>query len=108
MTSEYIYVVTEYGCNSSPQSVWTPHSMTFTDYEAAYAYFLRASPPLNDAENKAERRVTERAQYDQEIRDKKEYIIIETRAQIAGYYEGDCLCAKRPYGAVIAASKLAT
>lgn len=104
MTSEYVYLVTHYGCNSGRQSIYPASSKTFKEYDAAYKFFLERSPSINDPENKAKQHVSEN--YKQELEAGKEFITIETREQIPGYYEGDSFCAKRPYGAIFAASKL--
>jgi len=91
--------------------MWIPHSKLFATYEEAYARFLKVSPSLDDEENKAEQYVNSNYVKDMGVKDmgvkdmdvkdmEKEYIIIESRQQIAGYpYE---YCAKRPEGAVIA------
>ena len=100
----YIYIVTRYGCNSGG-TMWTPQSKTFTEHDAAYAHFLTVSPPLNDPDNRAEKYTNE--EYAEQRKVNQEYIVIETREQVAGYLDGDATCAKRPYGAVFAAIKLA-
>ena len=86
-----VYVVTQYGCNSSPSDMWIPHSKLFATYEEAYVYFLKVAPP-DDSENKIERFVNDKETDD---------CIIESRQQIAGYHYGYGDCAKRPEGAVI-------
>jgi len=53
MTTIYLYVVTEYGCNSTPSDLIVPSCTLFENYEYAYEYFLRVSPDLNDPYNKA-------------------------------------------------------
>ena len=104
---EVLYVVTHYGCNSTPSEMWPPETDVFTDYEKAYKKFLRISPCLKDEDNRAERTV-----HTEDIHNvKKEgytegytegYRLIESRVQVPGYYDGDGTCAKRPEGAVIA------
>ena len=89
--AQVVYIVTHYGCNSTPSDLWTPETKLFSNYEEAYAYFLKISPSLDDINNKAEQ--FRNNQYEEE--DINTNINIETRVQIAG-------CAKRPYGAVIA------
>jgi len=95
----YVYIVTHYGCNSTPSDLWTPNTKLFSNYEEAYAYFLKISPPLDNEDNKAEQ--FRNNQYEEE--DINKGINIETRVQIAGYHCGkEGTCAKRPQGAVIA------
>jgi hypothetical protein len=79
--------------------MWPPVSKTFTSYNAAYEYFLKVSPALEDPDNKAER-----FEYQQEI--DKEFVLIESRVQTPGYLEGDGTCSKRPQGALFAATRL--
>jgi len=97
--SQVVYIVTYYGCNSSPSDLWTPETKLFSNYEEAYAYFLKMSPSLDDKYNKAEQ--FRNNQW--EDADINKYINIETRVQIAGYHSGQGgTCAKRPEGVVIA------
>ncbi len=51
MDNQVVYVVTEYGCNSTPNDMLVPVSKIFVNYEAAYAYFLKMSPCLDDKDN---------------------------------------------------------
>lgn len=95
MDKQIVYIVTHYGCNSTPSDMWTPVSKLFVKYDEAYAYFLKVSPSLDDKYNEAEQFVNPR--YKEEEEANKDYIFIENRVQIAGY-------AKRPEGAVIARS----
>jgi hypothetical protein len=98
MDNQFLYIVTSYGCNSTPSDMWTPISNIFVNYEHAYAYFLKVAPDLDDEENKAEQYIN--IKYNAEDIT-KDYIVIENRVQIAGYgYEENR--AKRPKGAVIA------
>lgn len=101
MTHKNVYIVTVYGCDSTPSAMWIPQSKLFDNYSIAYEYFLKCSPPLDDLYNKA-------TQYlNIDVDQDKEYIVIENRVQIAGYHYGDTgCCAKRPYGVVIAQSLL--
>ena len=62
---------------------------------------MNISPSLIDEENKAKLFVNEKYDKGDTI---KEYIIIESRFQIAGYCNGDGNYAKRPEGVVIAKS----
>lgn len=98
MDNQVIYIVTQYGCNSTPSDMWTPESKLFINYDEAYAYFLEVSPSLDDEYNTAEQFIN--SKYKEEIT--KDYIVIENRVQITGY---DCeeryRYAKRPQGAVI-------
>ena len=94
------YIVTEYGCNSSPIDMWIPRSIIFTDYVAAYEYFLSASPSID----KTQKYYESTTHYINEKYDPNsastEYIIIENRCQT--YDDGESNCAKRPFGVVIA------
>lgn len=100
----YLYIVTEYGCNSCAHSMWPPKSSAFTDFDAAYAYFLQVSPRLDDTENRAEQKMN--PQVFKQREKQEEHIIIEIRAHIPGYLDGDGTCSKRPQGAVFAATLL--
>lgn len=101
MSTNFIYIVTHYGCNGTPSDLWTPTTKLFTDYKDAYAEFLKISPYLlNDKENKAQQYVNNK--YNHEDNNNKEYIVIESVKQIAGYHSGDSNCAKRPQGILIA------
>lgn len=102
MENQIVYIVTHYGCNSTPSDMWTPESKIFMNYEEAYAHFLKVSPSLEDEYNEADQFVNHRYKAEEEAN--KDYIVIENRVQIAG---GDGrYCAKRPEGAVIARSTL--
>lgn len=99
MDNQVVYIVTNYGCNSTPSDLWTPNTKLFSNYEDAYSYFLKISPPLDDEDNKAEQ--FRNNQYEEE--DINQCIDIEVRVQIAGYHSGQgATCAKRPQGVVIA------
>ena len=104
---EVLYIVTQYGCNSTPSEMWPPETDVFTDYEKAYKRFLGVSPCLNDEDNRAERTVHTEDIHNVKIEGYTEgytegYRLIESRVQVPGYYDGDGTCAKRPEGAVIA------
>lgn len=101
MNKQFVYIVTIYGCNSTPSDMWIPRSKLFMNYEEAYAYFLKVSPYLDDKNNIAEKFVNP-VYNEEDITE--DYIVIENRVQIAGYHYGDGNCAKRPVGAVIARS----
>jgi hypothetical protein len=82
----HLFIVTEYGCNSTPGDLWIPISKLFTSYAEAYAHFEAISTVCLDGEvyvNKA---------YDPKS-ESNEYIVIEDRSD---HY------AKRPCGVVIA------
>jgi hypothetical protein len=96
-----VFIVTSYGCNSTPSDLWVPHSKIFTKYDEAYAYFLKMSPPLDDEYNIAEQVVNDTYKENDMTKD---YVIIENRVELAGYHCGDGRYAKRPRGAVIARS----
>lgn len=104
--AEFIYIVTVYGCNSSPLCVWPAKSRTFKLFKDAYDYFLHVAPPLHDPDNKATRRVREEHNIQLDLASGEAFVVFEYRTQDAGYYEGDACCAKRPYGAVLAASRV--
>jgi hypothetical protein len=98
----FVFIVTSYGCNSTPSDMWVPHSKIFTKYDEAYAYFLKMSPPLNDKYNIAEQVVNDTYKEDDRTKD---FVIIENRVELAGYHcGGSGYYAKRPKGAVIARS----
>jgi len=99
MNNQILYMVTSYGCNSTPSDLWTPESKIFFNYEDAYSYFLKVAPDLDNEWNKAEQFVNNNYNSEDITKD---YIIIENRVQIAGYHCGEDNCAKRPEGAVIA------
>lgn len=101
MNTQVIYIVTQYGCNSTPGDMWTPKSKIFTNYKNAYDYFLKVSPSLDDKYNNAEQYVNKNYE-EKELTG--EYTIIENRVHSAGYHDGVANCAKRPMGAVIARS----
>lgn len=101
MDNQFVYIVTNYGCNSTPSDLWEPLSKIFINYEEAYKYFLKISPSLTDEENKSKQNINSKYNEELMISD-KDYIIIENRVQIAGYHYGDMCCAKRPEGALIA------
>ena len=103
METNFIYIVTHCGCNSSSHHMWIPQSKLFINYDDAYNYFLQISPSLNDKENIAEQYIN--SKYNPNKFD-NEYIVIETRVQSGGYLEENNNCAKRPEGVVIARSKL--
>ena len=81
----HLFIVTEYGCNSTPGDLWIPISKLFTSYAEAYAHF-EAISTVTDCEvyvNKA---------YDPKSAS-NEYIFIENRRDPK---------TKRPWGVVIA------
>ena len=102
MDKHVVFIVTCYGCNSTPSDMWIPRSKNFTKYEDAYAYFLKESPPLDDPYNIAEQVINDKYKEDDMAQD---YVVIEHRVELAGYHYGDSgNYAKRPNGAVIARS----
>ena len=98
----FIYIVTRYGCNSSPSDMWIPESKIFLNYEEAYDYFLEVSPSLDNKDNMAEQFIN--GCHKEEQDEDKDYIVIENRKQVAGYHFEERGRAKRPVGAVIARS----
>ena len=101
MDNQVLYVVTIYGCNSTPSDMLIPESKVFVNYEDAYSHFLKVAPPLDDELNKAEKFVNSSYKAEDITKD---YIVIENIVQIAGYHCDDSNCAKRPRGAVISRS----
>lgn len=93
MTTQFIFIVTEYGCNSSPSDMWTPSSKLFTNYEEAHAYFLRIAPCVNDEENNATTQYINTSYNPNST--SVEYIVIQNICEDPDH-------AKRPSGAVIA------
>lgn len=98
-----LYVVSEYGCNSDAHTVWPPKSRVFSTYDAAYAYFLKIAPRLDDPDNRAKQHINT---FSREELGNKDYVHIEHRVQLPGYLDGDGTCSKRPCGAVIGVTKL--
>ncbi len=91
------YIVTQYGCNSSHNDMWTPRSTLFTNYTEAYDHFLLVAPCI-DRENEYYQEAT---QYiNNSCEPNSAYILIEYRCQLGDGDKGNY--AKRPYGALIA------
>ena len=86
----FLFIVTQYGCNSTPSDMWIPTTKIFTDYEAAYAHYKSVCPDVTAA-GKDTIYVNER--YDPTSASYK-YIVIENRCQSHHW--------KRPEGALIA------
>ena len=83
-----VYVVTGFGCNSTPSDMYPPNTWVFTDREKAYQCYH--APSLTDMDNLAERTILESG---------------ECIIQLCGYpYEADR--AKRPYGVSITKEKI--
>lgn len=101
MDNQLIYIVAEYGCNSTPSIMWCPTSKLFVNYEEAYDYFLKVVPSFDDEYNNAEQFINNKYKKENITDD---YIIIENRVQIAEYHSRDGNCARRPEGALIARS----
>ncbi len=87
-----VYTVTEYGCNSAPSSMWPPSVRIFTNYVAAFEYYISVAPNLNEEWEAAERVVLDKAL--------DKVGMLEYTCQIGD--DGERCCAKRPRGAVIA------
>jgi len=100
MSGKFIYIVTNYGCNSTPSDLWTPQTKLFTNYKDAYSYFLKISPYFNDRDNEVDQKINKK--YDHEDMTMKDYIVIEYSKHKPGYHSGEPNKAKRPQGAVIA------
>jgi hypothetical protein len=90
--SNFVYTVTEYGCNSSPSSMWPPSVRIFTTYKAALDYYVSVSPSLDEKWEAAERVTLDKAP--------DKVGMIEYTCQVGE--DGVRCCAKRPRGAVIA------
>lgn len=88
-----LYIVTEFGCNSTPSEMWVPKVTVFTDKIAAYAHYHRVAPRLDDPDNLATRTTLD---------DNSAECIIE----LPGYYAGMSDRAKRPRGAKIECVRL--
>lgn len=86
MSTEYVYVVTNFGCNSGAHDMWIPETRVFTNKDDAYTYYNRIAPCLNDDDNRAEH-IT--------LKDG------EAIRQLPGYLNGYGNYAKRPEGVVI-------
>lgn len=99
MDNQVVYIITSYGCNSTPSDMWVPESKLFVNYEDAYSYFLKAAPDLDNEWNKAVQLINHNYNSEDITKD---YVVIENRVQIAGYHCGEPNCAKRPEGTVIA------
>ncbi len=83
---QQVFIVTEYGCNSTPNDMWIPHSKLFTNYTEAYEYFRRLAPSSYDVI----RYVNE--SYDPNSTNGEYVIIADIHQSLV----------KRPYGIVIA------
>jgi len=98
--STFIFIVTEYGCNSSPSAMWTPHSKLFPDYDSAYNYFITVSPSIDETDRYYETATHYINRNFDPTNTSAAYIVIENRCQTGE--DGETNCAKRPRGAVIA------
>jgi len=103
------YIVTIFGCNSTPNDMWYPETYGFTEFTKAYEYYLKRMPNVNDLTNYAVRYIPtfEVAKLHQPS------MIIDTCKQEAGYPslnmkdDGTIISfAKRPYGAVLSRVKM--
>jgi hypothetical protein len=103
-SAAYLYIVTQYGCNSGAHDMWTPQTQVFASYNVAYDYFLKVAPELEDPWNRVEKSALTIEEYQSYCEAHTAYIIIETRVHTPGYLDGDATCSKRPYGAVFAAT----
>ena len=81
-----LYVVTSYGCNSTPSEMWSPKNWVFINYDKAYQKYLEIRPDPNDLENQAE------------ILKSEDW---EDCFQLPGYHHDYGNFAKRPEGAII-------
>lgn len=102
--NNFIYIVTSYGCNSDPSSLWTPCSKLFNNFDDAYEYFKNVCPDTDDIYNKTKSYINESYYNNPKLYESinsDNYIIIENIVQIDGYHYGDENCAKRPFGTSI-------
>jgi len=84
-----VYVVTLFGCNSTPNEMYAPTTVVFSDRQTAYQHYRRHAPSLNDVYNRAERTTFESG---------------ECIIQLCGYPQMDR--AKRPFGVSISKEKI--
>jgi nitrate reductase alpha subunit len=99
-----MYIVTHFGCNSTPGSLWTPKSWVFDNYPKAYEKYLEICPDAADMNNYTR---TYEFTFTPEDLNKSHWPIANC-IQEAGYPRVDTLAdgtrisyAKRPYGASI-------
>jgi hypothetical protein len=98
MSAEYVYVVTEYGSNSTPGDLWTPISRVFTSRELAYKHFQKVSPPMDVEDDfRVIRHAITSEEFDAKVAKKDVHIQIEVN------FNG---LMKRPDGAVIVATRV--
>lgn len=90
-----LYVVTQFGCNSTPSQMWVPKVDIFTDKTAAYEFYNRVAPRLDDMGNLAEKTILDGG-------------ATECIIQLPGYYDGMGDRAKRPSGAKIECIRVPT
>ena len=94
---QQVFIVNEYGCNSTPGDLCIPQSKLFLNYVDAYAYFKSICPSLDDNDDKDDDAYDYVSHYINDTYDPNsetnEYIIIEDR-QLKNV--------KRPWGVVIA------
>lgn len=90
MSHKVLFIVTVYGCNSTPSDMWIPKSNIFTNYEEAYEYFLKVSLRLYDEDYEVFKFINSQYKEDDMTDD---YVIIENIVQSYDM--------KRPEGAVI-------
>jgi hypothetical protein len=43
MDNQVVYIVTSYGCDSTPSDMWIPESKLFINYEEAYSSFKKVT-----------------------------------------------------------------
>jgi hypothetical protein len=83
-----LYVVTQFGCNSTPSELWVPDVKIFTDKAAAYEFYRKVAPRLDDLDNLAKKITSSDGNW-------------ECIVQLPGYYNGMGDRSKRPSGAKI-------
>ena len=104
MSSDYIYVVTKFGYNSTGsygagmhRDMWTPESKLFLSRDDAYKHFYKVAPPDGLGRLHVTRYAITIEECDDAIAKGDDNIIIEEIVQSF---------AESPYGAVIVATKV--
>jgi hypothetical protein len=89
----FVYIVTHYGRNSTPDDIFTPTTSMFTNFDEAYEHFMLISQRITLALSRKEEGASQYINTAYNPHDPKlEYIVIEDRQ----------LCNKRATGVVIA------
>ena len=89
----FVYIVTHYGCNSTPGDIYIPTSTLFTNYGEAYDHYLFISQRITLGLTDKEAGASHYINHAYDPNDSKcDYTVIEDRK----------LCDKRATGVVIA------